>query len=113
MILERGSPDSIYLNVAIALLSMAVSLIVSLASADIKRMGTFVVLIVLSVVGCIGGTILLILWWRSRRSVSDCSKVIRDRLPPEGTLATTTNDSAVASQCHFQLNSCVYHPVFL
>lgn len=90
VILERGSPDSIYLNVAIALLSMAVSLTVSLASKDVKRMGTFVVLVVLLVVGYVGGIVLLLLWWRSCRFVSGCSKAIRDRLPPKGTLATAT-----------------------
>lgn len=83
--LERGSPDSIFLNIAIALLSSAISLLVTLLTTTIESMRTFVVFVVCVVVGFVIGVILLILWWRSHSSVSDYIKTIRNRVPPEGT----------------------------
>lgn len=84
--LEKGSPDSIYLNVGIALLSAAISLTVTLLTATIASTATFVVFVVCTVVGYVVGVVLLLLWRRSRNSVSDCIKIIRGRLPPEGTV---------------------------
>ena len=84
-ILEKGSPDSIYLNFAIFLLSMAVSFIVALFTTEVKSMAIFVVFVLLAIVGCLGGFFLLIMWLRDRSSVSKCAKTIRSRLlPAEG-----------------------------
>ncbi len=81
-ILERGSPDSIYLNLAIALLSAAVSLTATLTTTAVPSQ-TFVVMVVITVVGYVVGTVLAVLWWRSRTSVSTCVSTIRNRLVPE------------------------------
>ncbi len=82
-VLEKGSPDSIYLSIAIALLTMAVSLTATLFTAKLSQ-AAFTVFVVCVVVGYIGGIILLLLWRNSRHSVTTCSRTIRDRLPPEG-----------------------------
>jgi len=82
--LERGSPDSIYLNVAIALLAIAVSLTATLVSAEFKPVGAFTVFVVITVVGYVAGFVLLLLWRRSRASVLHCARTIRNRLPAEG-----------------------------
>lgn len=85
-VLERGSPDSIYLNFAIFLLSSAVSLSLSLSVTTIPSDRTFAVFVLVTLVGYIAGLVLLALWCRNRRSVSKVVEVIRNRLPAEGTL---------------------------
>jgi hypothetical protein len=83
-ILERGSPDSIYLNFAIFLLSVAISLTAALLTATIASNAIFVIFVVCTVVGYTGGLLLLVVWRKNRSSVSDCMETIRKRLPPEG-----------------------------
>ena len=82
-LIERGSPDSIYLNLAIALLSIAASFTATLCTATVDDR-IFMVFSILTTVGYMVGGVLLILWWRSRRNVTSCFTVIRQRLPPEG-----------------------------
>ncbi len=82
-LLERGSPDSIFLNVAIALLSVALSTTAILFTTQVLGR-TFVVFVVFAVVGYVVGVVLLLLWWRSRQSIHRCIQTIRRRLPPEG-----------------------------
>jgi hypothetical protein len=84
VILEKGSPDSVYLNFAIFLLSMALSFTIALFATTTASTVILIFLIVCAVVGFLGGFFLLILWYRNRSSVSDCIKTIRGRLPPEG-----------------------------
>ena len=83
-ILEKGSPDSTYLNFAIFLLSVALSFTITLITTTTVSTAVFIIFVVVTVVGYIGGFLLLILWRRNRSSVSDCIKVIRKRLPAEG-----------------------------
>lgn len=83
-LLERGAPDSILLNFAIALISMALSLSVTFATASIESIRTFCVLVILTVAGYIAGAVLAVLWWTNRRSVTSVSDRIRKRLPPPG-----------------------------
>jgi hypothetical protein len=80
--LEKGSPDSLFLNFAIFLLSVAISLAVAMVTTEAKSQLTFIIFLVLTIIGFLGGAFLLILWARDRSSVSKCAKTIRDRLPP-------------------------------
>jgi hypothetical protein len=89
--LEKGSPDSIYLNFAIFLLSVALSLTVALLTTTTVSLVVFVIFIVCTIVGYVGGALLLILWRRSRNSVSDCIRTIRKRLLSEGTASSLLN----------------------
>ena len=83
-ILERGTPDSLYLNFAIFLLSSALSFSVALFTSTISNTNIFIVIVVFTIVGYIGGAFLFLLWRRSHTSVTKCAEGIRKRLPPEG-----------------------------
>ena len=85
-IIARGSPDSIYLTISVALLTLSVSLLGSLLLTEIKSNAVLFSFIALVVVGFVVGGILLILWKRSSSSVAVCVAAIRRRLPPEGEL---------------------------
>src|SRR5712692_2921476 len=81
--LAHGSPDSLYLNFAIFLLSMSVSFFVALLTAVLSS-HVFTVFVVITTIGFLMGVFLLIIWLKKRRSVSDLVKEIRSRLPAEG-----------------------------
>lgn len=83
-LLERGAPDSIYLNFSIFLLSAALAFTISLLTTEIESERVFTIFLVFTVIGYVIGTVLVALWYRNRASVSDCVQTIRDRLPPEG-----------------------------
>lgn len=82
--LERGSPDSLFLNFSIAVLSIAISFSAALATTKIDSIFVFTVFVVLTVVGYLAGLVLLCLWWRTHTSVKSVAKDIRGRLIPEG-----------------------------
>ncbi len=82
-ILERGSIDTIFLNLAVALLSMSVSLSVALLTAVFPSDRAWTVFLVITVVGYVAGVIMLLVWWRSRVSVAACTRNIRQRLPTD------------------------------
>ncbi len=100
--LAHESPDSLYLNFAIFLLSTSVSFFVALLTADVSTR-VFTVFVVITTVGLLVGALLLILGlkklivWRKRRSsLSDLIREIRSRLPAaegvQGISPTKSND---------------------
>ena len=89
-LLALGNSDSIYLNFAIFLLSMAVSFLTSLLTTIVSDK-TFTVFLVITCVGFIAGSLLLVISLRKRQSISALVQRIRDRLPPE--LEGVTSDS--------------------
>ena len=97
-ILERGPTDSVFLNIAIAFLSIAVTLLVALltTSTESQLVQTFFVVGV--VVGFAGGSVLLLLWWRSRISVTTCARRIRERLPETWNEKDSVDDRRQAGQ---------------
>jgi Na+/melibiose symporter-like transporter len=82
-VLEKGSPGSIYLNFGIFLLSTSLSLLVALLTTEIKSDRVFTVFTVIVVLGVIGGSVLLFLWYSSKETVSVIIKKIKDRIPQE------------------------------
>jgi hypothetical protein len=82
--LERGSLESIFLNLAIAVLSAAISFSVALATTTIENDRTFYVFVILTSIGYIAGITFALLWFISRRSLKNVSATIRSRIPPEG-----------------------------
>ena len=82
-ILLRGSPATIYLNLAIFLLSVATSFLIGLLTTTIESDRTFTVFVVISVLGYISGFILALLWWPSRKEVRGIVKKIKSRIPFE------------------------------
>jgi hypothetical protein len=79
-LLAQGSPDSLYLNFAIFLLSSAVAFLTSLLTAVLSDR-IFTVFVIITCVGFIVGILLLVIWLRKRRSISVLVQKIRDRLP--------------------------------
>jgi NADH:ubiquinone oxidoreductase subunit K len=92
--LAQGAANSIYLNFAIFLLTVSVSFTIALLSTNIASNRVFTVFVVIAVVGAIGGIFLLLLWFRTRKSISDLMHTIKERLPPEGIqeIKTTADD---------------------
>ena len=90
-ILAQGSPDSLYLNFAIFLLSIAIAFFVALLTASISTR-VFIVFVVVTTLGLLLGALLLILWLKKRRSISQLVQKIRSRLPPEAIQANILGD---------------------
>lgn len=82
-ILAHGSPDSLYLNFAIFLLSIGISFLVGLLTAGLSPR-VFTVFVVITTVGFLVGLLLLLVWLKKRTSTSDLVRKIRSRLPSEG-----------------------------
>ena len=83
-ILERGSPDSLFLNFSVFLISSAISFTISLLTTNFPTQSVFTVFVVFTIIGYVGGIFLLLLWRRNHTSVKNCVETIRRRLPPEG-----------------------------
>lgn len=83
-VLERGSPDSIYLNLSIASLSTGISFFVSLLTATIANLFLFCAFLVICLVCLLAGVTYLLLWWKSANSLQEVVREIRSRLPPKG-----------------------------
>ena len=79
-ILEKGSPNSIYLNFSIFLLSVGFSFMAALFSTEIHSERTFTTFVVLSTLGVGGGILLFLLWYRMKNEVTDVVSRIRERM---------------------------------
>jgi hypothetical protein len=91
-LLAQGSPDSLYLNFSIFLLSAAVSFLTSLLTTVVSDR-VFTVFVVITALGFIIGVLLLIIWVKKRRSISALVQKIRDRLPSEGVQSVSADGS--------------------
>lgn len=79
--IERGSPNSTFFNIGIALLSIAISFFITLVTVDLTlRPKLFTVFTIVTVVGFIVGIVLMILWVKSKNDVDEVLKKIRDRI---------------------------------
>lgn len=81
--LERGSPDSIFLNFAIATGSIAVSLLTTLLTATSFSLPVLCILVCITSVCGIAALVLIAIWWQSRKGVRSVIKEIRRRRPPD------------------------------
>lgn len=78
--LESGGSDPVFLNVAIFSISVALSFFITLLTVKMESNKLFIIFLVVTIIGFLAGFVLLILWWRSRRSVKDLVKRIKERL---------------------------------
>ena len=85
-VLQTGDPNSIKLNLAIALLSVAISFFATVLTVKMVNIYTFITFIIILVGGFIAGLILLALWWRGRKGVLEVVKKIKARLESSETL---------------------------
>jgi hypothetical protein len=82
--LERGSPESLYLNLAIGVISIAVSFSIALATTQIESLKTFCCFVIVTVIGYLAAITFGLLWWQSHRSLKSVAQEIRRRRAPEG-----------------------------
>ena len=82
-VLEKGTSAELQLNFAIFLISVAFSAICSLSTSTFKYPKVETIFMLVSIVGVLGGTYLIIQWRRTRTSVTEICKRIRDRIPPD------------------------------
>ena len=82
--LERGSPESLFLNLGIFFLSSAASFLIALLTTKIEPDRLFYAFVIVTMIGFVAGLVLMLLWKRDRRSNSLIFAEIRRRLPPEG-----------------------------
>lgn len=87
-VLERGSPESIFLNFAVFLLSTAISFLVAILTTEIQSPRIFNVFVIVTAMGFICGIFLLVLWVWYRSSTKTLLEQIRRRMPPEGVPTT-------------------------
>lgn len=81
VLLENGPSSSIYLNAAIALLSIGVSTLVSMIlNQNYPNVYIFAFLLVITIVTLIIGIVFAIIWIRNRGSYSKIIKRIRARV---------------------------------
>ncbi len=78
--LEDGPPGSNQLNFAIACLTTAVSMTVTLSSTPVDDPKVFTFFVVMLVVGYVFGVYCLIDWWIGKRNTTSASEKIRLRL---------------------------------
>ena len=94
-ILGRESPESVYLNFAIFLLSVAIAFTIALLTTTAASVAVLIFFTTCTIVGFVGGALLGILWFRSwfrnRKSISECISTIRKRLPSK-TIETPLSD---------------------
>ena len=76
--LKKGTSESIFLNLSIALLSISCSFLIALLTTTIDSR-IFIVFTVLVTTGFISGTVLMGLWWRDRQSITPLIKQIERR----------------------------------
>jgi hypothetical protein len=82
-ILENGEPTGIYLNFSIFLYSLSISTITSLCTATFTKSIVQNTFLFTSIIGIIGGTFLLILWWKGRKSIKSIITKIKNRIPAD------------------------------
>lgn len=82
-ILEHGEPTGIYLNFGIFLLSIALSGIIALCTANFSVSLIENSFLFVSIIGILGGLFLMILWWRGRKSIRSVITKIKNRIPPD------------------------------
>jgi ABC-type sulfate transport system permease subunit len=86
--LEAGSPVATHLTFAIALISVAISLALALATAVFPSDRVFLVFLAVAITCSISGLFLLMLWMKHHKVGTNVADCVRNRLPPEGIIAS-------------------------
>lgn len=92
--LHRGQPSDLFLNLALSLLSIAISFFVALATAQFTSDRAFYVFVIVACVTSIAGIVLFCLWWRHRSDAKDITQTIKRRMPPQPIIDDVDSDSA-------------------
>lgn len=81
--IERGSPNSVFLNFAIFFLSIAIAFLITLLTVKIDSDRLFTIFVVVCVLGFMVGFVLLFLWYKNNNEFSDTIDKIKARLKEE------------------------------
>lgn len=82
-ILERGSPNSIFLNFALVLIPTGLSFLIALNDSAVEEDHTFILYTLIVIISFVGGTVLLALWLKCRNVHTDTVNKIRSRMKEE------------------------------
>jgi len=94
-ILKKGSPNSIFLNFSIALLSLALSFLATLLTVKIESNRSFYVFVILTVIGFITGIVLLVLWVVGRNDFKETINKIEKRIENEEKKDVSMDDESI------------------
>jgi hypothetical protein len=94
-ILEHGSPQSTLLAISIALISIAISFLITILTTTIKEDRTYNFFLFTTIICFSGGIILLIIWWFMNRGSTPVIKKIRNRLQNETSATDTATDPTI------------------
>lgn len=79
--IKKGSPNSLYLNFSIFLLSTAISFLISLITNDYSnRLTAFIIFTIITAVGFVLGILLIIMWFRTKNEFDETIKKIKNRM---------------------------------
>lgn len=80
-IIERGSPNSTYLNFSIFLISIFISFLIALLTCDFSKNDKLLyIFFIICIISGILGILFSIIWYRSKNDVDDVIKKIRSRI---------------------------------
>ena len=96
-VLEKGSPGSLYLNFGIFLLSIGASFLSTLLTVDIQPSKIFIVCVVVSVVGILGGSFSILLWYKVKSEVSSVVEKIKRRIIEQDRDSAIPDESGTSS----------------
>ena len=82
-LLEKGQVGTLLLNLGIFLFSIAFTCIAALATADFRSPIAETIFTFIIVVGILLGLCLILIWWRTKRSITEVVSTIRNRLNGE------------------------------
>ncbi|MEO5627608.1 MAG: hypothetical protein ABIQ89_01840 [Candidatus Saccharimonadales bacterium] len=96
-VIERGSPSSNYLNIALVLLSTFVAFLANLLLTPVNG-NTFTVFVIITVVSAVTGIILLYIWHRTNKDSSSIFTKIRARKSVEKIREIALDSEVVANE---------------
>ncbi len=91
--LERGSPNSIYLNFCIFFASAFITLTVTMLTVDIKSDINISLFFSADIISIIAIVLFGILWWKAKNEVKEVLLVIRSRVQREEADKTNADDT--------------------
>lgn len=86
--LEQGGGGGLYLNLCLALVSVAVSFLIAVTTTSIISNRQFTIFVVVTAIGFLGAIVFGVLWYRCHESVAAVVSAIKGRMPQDETADT-------------------------
>ena len=91
-LLEKGQTGTLLLNLAIFLFSIAFTCIAALATANFRWPIAETIFVVIIVVGILLGLCFVLIWWRTKVSITEIVSIIRNRIDDDSSEVQTPED---------------------